>query len=386
MKVLLLGSASYKSSLTYFRLVSVGRQLVRHGWSATMIVPSADKYNHFIPDKQASLDPIKLIQPWQLLTKLAVLNLVPYLLTSLVQILRSRADSIYLYKPTPITIGGLVPKLLFGTPVILDLDDLGSEVMRLQGQSKIQVKLVAACENLALRHASAVVVASSYLQQLVLQRYPHKSVHVMSNGVDPTEFICRSTTPPRPHIYYFGAINRLSLIEETLRAMPATLAAVPNAQMTIMGGGSALQAAKDLARELKIDQAITFTGWIDVRDAQQHVRFADIAICCQPDIPTVRAASNLKVFQYMAMGSVPVVSDVGDLKSYIQDGKAGVAVPAGDSARLAQALIELLQNPRRRREMAARARHQAETVYSWDSLGNGLEVFVRNAGVDHGKI
>jgi glycosyltransferase involved in cell wall biosynthesis len=375
-KALLLGSASYKSSLTYFRLVATGRQLIRHGWSATMIVPSADKYNHFIPDKNASLDPIKLIQPWQLLTKSAVINLVPYLFTSLVHILRNRADVIYLYKPTPITILGLLPKLLFRTPVILDLDDLGSEVMRLQGQSNIQVKLVAACENLALRYASAVVVASSYLQQIVQERYPHKPVHIMSNGVDPGEFTLAKVSAPRNHVYYFGAINRLSLIEELLRAVPATLAAVPDTQVTIMGGGSALDEAKALVRDLRIDQSVTFTGWIDMLDAQQYTQFADIAICCQPDIPTVRAASNLKVFQYMAMGSVPVVSDVGDLKSYVQDGKAGVAVPAGDPKKLAQALIALLQDTALRTKLATSARRQAETTYAWDTLGTGLDQFV----------
>ncbi len=393
MKALLLGSASYKSSLTYFRLVAVGRQLIRHGWSATMIVPSADKYNHFIPDKTASLDPIKLVQPWQLLTKSPIINLVPYLFTSLVQILRNRSDIIYLYKPTPITILGLLPKLLFRTPVILDLDDLGSEVMRLQGQSNIQVKLVAACENLALRYASAVVVASSYLQHMVQTRYPHKPVHIMSNGVDPGEFALAPAAAPRNHIYYFGAINRLGLIEELLRAIPATLAVVPDTRVTIMGGGSALDEAVNLARALHIDQAITFTGWIDMVDAQTHTQFADIAICCQPDIPTVRAASNLKVFQYMAMGSVPVVSDVGDLKSYVQDGKAGVAVPAGNPVILTEALVELLQDTKRRSTIAVAARKRSETTYSWDTLGDGLDQFAtdtlqrrsrRVTGVNHG--
>jgi glycosyltransferase involved in cell wall biosynthesis len=389
MKLLMLASGSYKSTLT-FRIVCLGQQLARTGWDVSLIAPSADKYNNFRPDKHASLDPIRLIQPWQLTTKSASLNLLPYICTSILAIFRVRAQVIYLYKPTPITIAGLLPKLLFRTPVILDLDDLGSEVMKAQGQSALQVLLVALCERLALRFASAVVVTSTHLESVVSNRYPKKTILVLPNGVDPAEYPLAKVQAPRHALYYFGALNRLELIEDLLRSLPNVLAAVPDTKVTILGGGSALAPAKKLAAQLGISRAVTFTGWIDMFAVRDYVQFADIAICYQPNTPPTRAASNMKVFQYMAMSSVLVVSDVGDLKSYVSatasEPAAGIAVAAADKARLAVALVDLLKHDERRIHMAEQARRRAETVYAWSTLGARLGRFIEVIAMQKGRL
>lgn len=376
----MLGSGSYKSSLTYFRLVALGQHLARLGWDVSMIVPSADKYNNFTPEPDATLPEVTLVQPWQPATSRLLINLVPYLLTAMTALLRLRPQLVYVYKPTPITIIGLVPKVLFHVPVVLDLDDLGSEVMRLEGQPRLLVALVALCEHLALRYADAVVVASTYLEQLVRQQQPHKPVLLLSNGVEPEQYVPSSAVTPRPHMYYFGALNRLSLIEPFLRALPRTLEAVPDASVTILGGGNAIEAARRLAEELGISERIIFTGWIDKDAVHQYVQFADLALCVQPDMPTVRAASNLKVFQYMALASVPVVSDVGDLPAYVQgmSRPVGVAVPHGDQDALVDALVGLLRCGETRAEMARAARRLAETTYAWSTLASRLNTFLRD--------
>ena len=111
-----------------------------------------------------------------------------------------------------------------------------------------------------------------------------------------------------------------------------------------------------MSRELGIEAAVAFTGWqTDMLAVQNYTQFADVGVCYMPDIRTVRAASNMKVFQYMAMGTVPVVSDVGDLRRYVQDGQAGVVVAPGNVEALADALIELLQDEERRVRMAKEA-------------------------------
>jgi glycosyltransferase involved in cell wall biosynthesis len=379
MRLLMIGSASYKSSLTYFRLVTLARHLSRTGLDVSLIAPSADKYNNFIPEPNATIPGVELIQPWQPVTRNMIVNLLPYLLTASMAVLRKRRDLIYIYKPTPITIVGLMPKLLFGTPIIVDLDDLGSEVMRLEGQSGILVSLVAWCERLTLRHATAVVVASTYLEKLVRAQYPHKPILLLSNGVELDEYSMPAVSQPRPAMYYFGALNRLSLIEPFLRVLPEVLAAVPDAQVYILGGGTELDATKKLVAQLGIQDHVQFSGWIDKQAIQQYAQFADIALCVQPDIPTVRAASNLKVFQYMALGSVSVVSDVGDLASYVDAGRsdaAGMSVSAGDDAQLTKTLIYLLTHDKVRSHMATSARRRAETTYAWSTLVIKLQPFL----------
>lgn len=386
MKILMLGSGSYNSILSRLRLVAIAKLLAQRDYDIRLVLPSADKYNNFTPDKTANIPGITLVQPWQLTTKNVLVNLLPYLLTALAACLRVRPQLIFIDKPTPISIIGLVPKLLYRAPVVLDLDDLGSEVMRLQGQPALQVKLVALCERLALRHADAVVVASTYLESLVRTKYPDKPVLVLSNGVDPDIYKVVLAQSVRPAVYYYGAINRISLIETFIRALPAVVRQVPDVRVSILGDGSARAQAERLAASLGVTKSITFVGWTEAEDLPKYVQEGDIAVCIQPDIPTVRAASIMKVFQYMALGSVPVVSNVGDLPKYVKAGQGrkevGVVVPPDNPEELARVLAALLKDARGRHAFARKAREAAETDYALSTLTGKLDAFLRTQ-LDH---
>jgi len=378
--LLLLSTGSYNSTLT-IRLRYLARHLSK-AWDITFITPSADKYNDFKPDYTLKPAFARLVQPWQLTTRSAMLNLVPYLFSSLVSIVRVRPDAVLINKPTPITVLGLVPKLLFRTTVVVDLDDLGAEVIKSEGRSRLTYGLVDWSERLCLHYADAVVVASTELRDHVLRLHPGKPMLLLPNGVEPGEYQVVTEQQPRRAVYYFGALNRLGLIKELLEAMPAVLRQVPDARLTIVGGGSALDDAKRLCGELGIEAAVAFPGWqTDMLAVQNYAQFADIGVCYLPDLRTVRAASNMKVFQYMAMGTVPLVSDVGDLHSYLQDGQAGVVVPPGNVAALEHALVELLQDEERRVRLAKEAWRLAAGDHSWQARAEALARFLREPNV-----
>ena len=371
----MLSSGSYKSTLT----IRV-RYLARHlsgTWDVTIIAPPADKYNDFKPDYSLRPQFARLVQPWQLTTRSYVLNLIPYLFSSLVSVIRARASIVFISKPTPITVLGLVPKLITGTPVVVDFDDLGAEVIRNEGRSHLTYLLVDWSERFCLRHANAVAVASTTLRDHVRELHPHNTILILPNAVEPGEYHVVTEGRARPAIYFFGALNRLALVEDLLHAMPAVLKAVPDTRLTIIGGGTALGEVKDMCRDLGIEAAVAFTGWqTDMLAVQNYTQFADIAVCYMPDGRTTRAASNMKVFQYMAMGTVPVVSDVGDLRSYVQDGAAGAVIQAGDVHALARTLTELLRDGEHRGRMAKEAWRIAGHDHSWQTRAKALDALL----------
>jgi glycosyltransferase involved in cell wall biosynthesis len=380
MNITMLGSGSYKSSLS-FRLMKIADLLGGADWSVTVIVPSADKYNDFAADPAAALRHATLVQPWQLKTHKPSMNLLPYLFTALIALVRSRPDVIYLYKPTPITVIGVIGKLLLGKPLIVDIDDLGSEVMRRQKQPLLAVWLVALSERVALRLADKVIVTSTYLADSIGATYKRKPVLIVPNGVDAEQYQVKAEGALRPHIYYFGAIGSLDLTRDLLYAIRDVYELMPDIRVSIIGNGSALAETKKLARDLGIASIVAFPGFVDMFKVQDCVRFGDIAICYQPDIPTVRAASNMKVFQYMAMASVPLVSNVGDLSAYVLNGKAGVVVEPGNPDKLKEALVAILSNPTERVAMARTARELATDTYSWATRGAAVNRFLKKGMV-----
>jgi glycosyltransferase involved in cell wall biosynthesis len=375
----MLSSGSYNSTLT-IRLRYLAQHLASR-WNITIITPPADKYNDFTPDYGLKPTFARLVQPWQLTTRFPMVNLIPYLFSALVQVLRARADLVVIYKPTPITVLGLVPKLLSRTPVVLDLDDLGAEVIKGEGRSRLTYGLVDWSERVCMRYADMVVVVSTELRDHVQRIHPGKRVILLPNGVEPNEYQVVFEQQPRHAVYYFGAFNGLDLIRELLQAMPAVLRQVPDTRVTIVGGGNALSDAQSLSRELGIEAAVTFPGWqTNMLAVQHYTQFGDIGVCYTPNLRTTRAASNMKVFQYMAMGSVPLVSDVGDLGSCVRDGEAGVVVAPGNVEALARAIIELLQDDDRRVRIANEAWKLANSDYSWQNraevLGGALHEII----------
>ena len=226
MKIVLLASGTVNSSLTA-RLVCIGRELVRHGHEVYMIAPSADKYNGFKRETFAELEGIKIIRPFQFATRFRVLNLIPYIPGALIELLRLRPEIVQIYKPTPLTIIGLVAGRSKKTKIVLDMDDLGAAVMeRESGAKNWMVKVTDWCEKTAARRADAIIAASTFLENKFKQEFPEKPVVLVPNGIQ--------SIPPlkqreKTHIIFLGALNCREILEPLFRALPEIARAYPKA-------------------------------------------------------------------------------------------------------------------------------------------------------------
>lgn len=70
-----------------------------------------------------------------------------------------------------------------------------------------------------------------------------------------------------------------------------------------------------------------------------------------------------------AVGVPGAATDSGGHREIVVHGKTGLLVPSGDPVRLAQAVVELLSDPGRRRSMGQAARERACREYSLPALG-----------------
>jgi glycosyltransferase involved in cell wall biosynthesis len=375
MNILMLTSGTPNSRMTH-RAVALGRELVGRGHHVTMIAPSVDRHSGWRTDKPASMDGIEMVYPFQLRTKSFLLNLLPYIVGASFEVLRRNADVVYLYKPTPATIPALLARWFKHTPVVLDMDDLGSEVMEIEGQPAMIWRLVAACENLAARQAKAIVAASRLLENEYKAAFPDKPVLRLSNGVDPKEFVPVVSKEGRtPRIIFFGILARTRILAPVLEALPAVIAELGSAavQVEVLGDGPKRAELEKLAAKLNISDNVHFQGWTRFEEVSEYAASGDIAMSVMPDERTTAACSNQKVFQYEALELACIVSNVGDLPLYVEDGKAGVIVEAGDTSGLSKALVTLLKDENKRKTIAKRGREIATTRYTWSSLATQLE-------------
>jgi glycosyltransferase involved in cell wall biosynthesis len=84
----------------------------------------------------------------------------------------------------------------------------------------------------------------------------------------------------------------------------------------------------------------------------------------------VGGGTRLKVLDAMAQGKALVSTSLGVEGIEAEDGKHFVRADTAEE--FADRVVELLQNPRRRRELAAAARARVEERYAWPVIGRRL--------------
>lgn len=143
-----------------------------------------------------------------------------------------------------------------------------------------------------------------------------------------------------------GIIARLSSVkghEYLVKAMKTAVQNVKSAQLFIVGEGREEQGLRALVKGLGIEKSVNFTR--PVFDTSMALSVMDVFV-----MPSIKEGLGLAIIEAMAAGRPVVASDTGGIYSVIKDNVTGLLVPPGDSKRLAEAILKMLED----RELAAR--------------------------------
>lgn len=154
-----------------------------------------------------------------------------------------------------------------------------------------------------------------------------------------------------------------------VRAAARVRAAVPDAAFVIAGEGELLASLRDLSRELGIERDVFFIGRCD--------KVADLLFASDVGVLSSKAEGFANaILEYMAAGLPVVATDVGGVREAILEGETGYVVPAGDDQKMADRIIQLLNEPARARVMGERGKLIVADKFSCDRhLRNTLELY-----------
>jgi len=123
---------------------------------------------------------------------------------------------------------------------------------------------------------------------------------------------------------------------------------------------------------------VTFAGWVGQPDLLDFYRRADIFATA-----TTWEGMPNTVLEAMACGLPVVGTDAPGMNQLVTDNRNGFLVPVKDSARLADRLRRLVDNPAERARMGRESRKIAENQFSWDFIAEQY-VAVYQRIVDNG--
>jgi glycosyltransferase involved in cell wall biosynthesis len=191
-------------------------------------------------------------------------------------------------------------------------------------------------------------------------------VRVVYNGIEPA-----GDGPSDPRIAELSllgpVIGALTLLrpgkglETLIDALPHVLATHENAQLAICGDGPDLKALVAQAQTRGVGHAVHFLG--PSSDPLAVLRAIDVFVH-----PSWAEAFPYVILEAMSAGRPVVASEVGGIGEALVDGESGMLVPRGDPDALAQALVGLLDDPRRRAQMGALARRRVDSRFTLNAM------------------
>ena len=198
-----------------------------------------------------------------------------------------------------------------------------------------------------------VMVRSESLRRAVIDLGCDESkIEVQRTGIPLDEFPFRGRSfPPRGRGGEWRFVQAGRLIEK--KGLPVTLHAFarfsgqfPNARLTIAGEGPLLGTLQELASELKIDDRVSFTGFI----SQEQLRdlFYASHIFMHPS--ETGSDGNQEgipnsMLEAMASGLPVFATEHGGIPEAIENGVSGVLVPEHDHEELGRTLLSAVQDP-----------------------------------------
>lgn len=221
----------------------------------------------------------------------------------------------------------------------------------------------------ALRSAHVVTAVSPEVARWAAARIgaPH-SVHVVANGVDVRRFRPRAGgATGRFVVGFVGTLKPWHGLETLVEAFPRLLAAVPHAELLIVGEGPERSRLTSAVVAGGIEARVTFTGAVPHDAVPRWLQRMDVAVAPYPDLHDFYFFP-LKLVEYMASGLAVVASRVGQVATIVEHGRTGLLVPPGDAGALADALAALSARPAWRARLGRAARDVVVAKHTWTAV------------------
>jgi len=264
---------------------------------------------------------------------------------------------------------------MFGKKLIFDHHDLSPEMYFArfgENSSQTAYKLLLLFEKLTFRMANHVISTNESYKKIAMERGSKKEaqITIVRNGPDTESFHLvvpdeglkkRASTI----LGYIGIMGPQDGLDYLLRAMQKLVYEIGNSDVfcVIIGKGDAIPQLKLLAKELKVDKHVWFTGWISDEDLIRYLSTVDICLDPDPSNPFNDRCTMIKMMEYMAAGKPIVAFNLPEHK--ISAGNAALYAKNNNEKEFAEMIEILINDSNKRREMGEIGLNRIQNGLAW---------------------
>ena len=267
--------------------------------------------------------------------------------------------------------------------IVAEFDDWVSEQRKIQGESKLKVKII---EFLQLKSTSFVdyvrVVTQGIKRKLRSFGVDCKKILVIGNGTDTNHFKPINKIKAKTELglnaesLYVGFIGNFAIwqgLNSLLQAIPKVLKSHKDVNFLLVGDGPEMAKIRKAVLDLELEkEKIILTGKVPYQETNLYINAFDIGVA-----PFIRernesiGLSPLKIRDYAACG-VPIITTRIKGLEIVEEKNIGILVPPDDSNALSDAIIKLIKKPGLRNKIAKKGRKVAEKEFSWENVARQI--------------
>lgn len=191
--------------------------------------------------------------------------------------------------------------------------------------------------------ADGMVVISTYLEGL----YRGKLARSVPLRLIPISARCeergRAGREPGPmKIVYAGSFAKKDGIEQLLDAFEKVHEEKGNCLLMLSGAGANLKLYQP---RIAAHPAIRYVGYLEDAEFYRFLQQADVLCVTRTGSAYANAGFPFKLGEYLATGKPVIVSDVGDVKSYLKHMEDAIIIEPGNAEAIAGALAYCIDHP-----------------------------------------
>lgn len=269
-------------------------------------------------------------------------------------------DKIFTYQAKTIVYGSLAARSAGGIEVYALVAGLGS-IFRGSGLKARIIRCILSLQyRLAFRCSKCVIFQNNDDRDELTARHllrSDKTRMIHGSGVN-TEHFSVAPQPERPAVLFIGRLIGDKGIHEYLEVCTRLKRSRPELRCLVVGPFDSNPSAisSDELQEY-IDKGI-----VEYFGEQKDVR-PYIAQCTVFVLPSYHEGTPKTVLEAMAMGRPIVTSDAPGCRETVVNGVNGYLVPVKNVDALEQAIVSIIDDPRRAEAFGAKSREMAESIF-----------------------
>lgn len=362
------------------QVVELTRALLARGHRIRLVAPTSVAESEVIRELGGAS------VAWVPVFRLPVLRPLTYLLASavvLLRMMRREEPDWLLWFDSPGQAAPLWCTALTRCPYVLFVNGLPSEELTgLWRLSPIR-RLVEWALKCAVRRAQAVVSVCREIPLWMERQWglgPSRWT-VIRNGVDPAVYLpCDKAAARRRlglaanrrYIGFVGGFFPWHGLDILVEAMAIVRREAPDATLLLVGEGQTRASLESLASERGLGDAIRFVGRVKFDDVAWWIGATDVCVVLHRPV-RFYAGDSMKLWEYLACARPVVASDGEGYGDFVVRIGGGVSVKGDCPADLADALLQMLRDPRMAERMGMAGRAAVVHAHTWDARAKQLE-------------